>query len=286
MIGFLGPEGSFTHAAAQQLFGKNATLLSFPNITSVFRAIREKSIQQGVVPIENSTHGVVRESVDQLLLSQSHHQPVHLLQACSDVVIEREIDLPIRHHLLARPNKQSNILPDKITSHSQALAQCKLYLDENFPNVKRVAVESTAAAAAQAAEEDNTWAIGSELAAYKYGLETKAEEINDCAGNTTRFIAIGTGSSVPSGHDRTTFVFTTPHQKGALLSVLQLLADAKINLTRIESRPILGGEWEYCFVVEVEGHQLEAPLEPVLRLLLERKSLLKLLGSYPISASK
>lgn len=264
-IGYLGPATTNTHVAALEMFGGAAEYQEYPTVSAIFNAVTSGTIERGVVPIENSIEGVVRDTVD-CLLAQTP-------------VIEREHEITIQHCLLAPPGL-SREQAQAIVSHPQALAQCRLWLDAHYPELKRRTATSTAAAARDSAEERH-FAIASELAAKTYGLTILARGIADRKNNATRFICISNRDAEPTGNDKTTIVFTTPHERGALRKILTILDDAGVNLTRIESRPLPERRWEYAFVVDIEGHRSTTPVREALSRLHETQSILKVLGSYP-----
>ena len=269
-IGYFGPATTNTHAAALEMFGSESSYMAFATIAQVFDAVATGQIERGVVPIENSTEGIVRETVD-CLISESP-------------VIEREYEAEIRHCLLALPALRP-AQARAVMSHPQALAQCRLWLDQHYPHVPRVAAASTATAAGEAAADPSVMAIASELAAQTYGLSVLEEGIADRSHNATRFICIARRDAPASGQDKTSFVFRTAHERGALRAALGVLDDAGVNMMRIESRPLQERRWEYAFVVDVEGHRALPPVKEALARLEESKRLVKVLGSYPACTS-
>jgi chorismate mutase / prephenate dehydratase len=266
VVYYFGPVATNTHAAALEVFGSEATFEPCATITQVFDAVAASVGARGVVPIENSTEGVVRETVDCLI----ERTPV----------IELEFELDIQHDLLAAPGVPLDAI-ETVLSHPQALAQCRRWLERHLPRVTRQLAPSTSAAAATARERTDAAAIASPLAGSHYGLASLASDIGDHSDNATRFVAIALESPVRTGHDRTTLVFTTPHERGALRSALGIFDDASVNLTRIESRPLPAKRWEYAFVVDLEGHQTDPALSQAIAELEKRGMLRKVLGSYP-----
>lgn len=265
-VGYFGPATTHTHAAALLLYGPSAIYEPFPTIGLVFDAVATGLVDHGVVPIENSTEGTVRETVDCLI----NESPL----------IEREIETEIRHCLLGAPGLDPT-RASAVISHPQALAQCRKWLDANYPKLPRRASASTAQAAREARESGQLLAIASSLAAETEGLTIFAKGINDRKDNTTRFVSVGAQDGAPTGADRTSLVFTTPHERGALRSVLGILDDSGVNLSRIESRPLPNRLWEYAFVVDVEGHRSDASVRAALAELERTSRLVKVLGSYP-----
>lgn len=265
-IFYLGPENTNTHAAARLVFGLGAKYIAKITKTGVFEAVEEDPSALGVVPIENSTEGVVRETIDGLI----RFSPL----------IQREFDMDIQHHLLAHPSFDA-AAATRILSHPQALAQCRKYLDRKYPHLPRQVADSTARAAELAGKDPGTLAIANGLAQESFGLKLIDSNIADRHDNATRFICIGASDSEPTGNDKTSLVFTARHEKGALLTILSVFDQANVNMTRIESRPLPNRRWEYAFVVDVEGHRKESPLKEALHRLEELGSLAKVLGSYP-----
>src|SRR5690606_2658493 len=189
-------------------------------------------------------------------------------------MIQSEFDMEIRHCLLASASSQK-APPQKILSHPQPLAQCRKWLDTNYPGVPRQSVASTATAAQTAATETGTYAIATQLAAEHFQLSILHSNIADRGDNATRFLCLATNDHAPTGTDKTGIVFSAPHEQGALLRVLSIFNEAGINMLRIESRPLPGRLWEYAFVVDVEGHRLTAPLSEVLKALKDDGRLVK-----------
>lgn len=269
-VGYFGPPATNTHAAALLLFGPDAEYAPFPSIALVFDAVATGRVQSGVVPVENSTEGVVRETIDCLI----NKSPV----------IDGELDMEIRHCLLAPPGLEPT-QAKAILSHPQALAQCRIWLDEHYPLIPRLAAASTAAAARDARERGDVLAIASSLAAATEGLTVIASGVADRKHNTTRFVSLRLEDAPPTGRDKTSLVFTTHHERGALRRILGILDDAGVNLTRIESRPLPHQLWEYAFVVDVEGHRRDPAVAQALADLQKIGALIKVLGSYPAASS-
>ncbi len=265
-VSYFGPAFTNTHAAARSVFGESADYVPESTKTAVFDAVASGSSDRGVVPIENSTEGVVRETVD-CLISMSP-------------VIERELEMDIRHCLMGRADTDPKS-PTVILSHPQPLAQCRKWLDAHYPHVPRETAMSTAGAAAVAKETPGCLAIASRLAAEAHALTIFEDNIADRLDNATRFLVIGRNPAPPSGKDKTSLVFSAPHERGALLGILRVFDEANVNLTRIESRPLPTKKWEYAFVVDVIGHQDQAPLKDALMVLSAQGSLIKVMGSFP-----
>ena len=266
-VAFLGPEGTFTQAAVLKHFGSSVRALPLPAIDEVFREVEGGIADFGVVPIENSSEGTVNHTLD-LFLGTS-------LKICG------EVELRVNHHLIGRMSGTAGI--KRVCAHAQALAQCRAWLDDQLPEVERVSVSSNAEGARRARDERGTAAIASRAAAQIYGLTLLANEIEDRQDNTTRFLVMGRKLFSPSGADRTTLLVSAADtdDAGALFRLLEPLAEHRINMTRIESRPSRKRKWDYVFFIDVEGHVSDAPLAKALKSLEKRASLFKVLGSYP-----
>lgn len=265
-IAFLGPPGTFSEQAARDQFGSRAELLPFGSIDAVFDEVERGRTDYGVVPVENSTEGVVAQTLDRFV--------------ASPLTIMAEVLLRIEHCLLSREARPR--LLRRIVSHPQSLAQCRGWLAQHYPGVPTAEVGSNAVAAALAAREPRTAAIAGRSAAARYGLRIVAAGIQDQPNNFTRFVVIGRDSrSDPTGDDKTSVLFSVPHQPGALHQVLQPFARHRINLTTIESRPLKGRPWEYVFFLDLSGHTAEPSMTKALAALRRRARFFKVLGSYP-----
>ncbi|GAB4348320.1 MAG: prephenate dehydratase [Gammaproteobacteria bacterium] len=264
-IAFLGPEGTFTQAAAYKHFGNSIRTLPLPAIDEVFREVESGAAHYGVVPVENSTEGVVNHTLDTFVLSP--------LKICG------EVEMRIHHHLLGKNTDLESV--KRVYSHQQSLAQCREWLDANMPKVEREAVSSNAEAARRAAEEEGAAAIAGEMSAEMYGLEILVPNIEDEPDNTTRFLVIGRQSTPPSGNDKTSLLLSTKNQPGALYQLLSPLYKHNIDLTRIESRPSRRGTWDYVFFIDLKGHAEDPQVKKALQELEAEASLFKILGSYP-----
>ena len=264
-IAYLGPAATYSHQAAKQRFGSSVEYFPMPGIADVFRDVESGKADFGVVPVENSTEGVVNHTLDLLLES-----PV---KVCA------EINLPIHHSLLSR-SELSGIR--KIYSHPQSLAQCRLWLTEHLPMAERIESSSNTRAAELAAQEPGAAAICSDLAATVYGLNIIEEKIEDNPKNTTRFFVIGNQDNNPSGKDKTSLCFAVQDRVGALYECLLPFRDSGLTLTMIESRPSKKINWEYVFYVDLLGHISDPVVETALEQLRKHTSFLKILGSYPV----
>jgi chorismate mutase/prephenate dehydratase len=265
-IAYLGPEATFTHQAAIRRFGSSLRYIPLKTITDVFAEVSKRRAEYGVVPVENSTEGVVAQTLDRFV--------------ASPLTIMAEVLLRIEHCLLSREARPR--LLRRIVSHPQSLAQCRGWLAQHYPGVPTAEVGSNAVAAALAAREPRTAAIAGRSAAARYGLRIVAAGIQDQPNNFTRFVVIGRDSrSDPTGDDKTSVLFSVPHQPGALHQVLQPFARHRINLTTIESRPLKGRPWEYVFFLDLSGHTAEPSMTKALAALRRRARFFKVLGSYP-----
>lgn len=264
-VAYLGPAGTYTHAAALKHFGSAIGLEPVRTIEDVVRVVEVGSSDYGIVPVENSLEGPINQTLD--CLSESS------LKICGEVV------LPVHHQLLTRCVELTEI--KTVYAHAQALAQCRRWLDAHLPDAERTALSSNAEAARKVAAAAASAAIAGENAAALYGLPIAARNIEDHCENTTRFLVLGHKQVAPSGDDLTSLLFSMPNRPGALYEILQALATANISMTRIESRPMRRGKWEYLFFVDIEGHSETPQVAEALRQIETRSSMLRILGSYP-----
>lgn len=264
-IAFLGPQGTFTEAAALKHFGHSVTTTPLATIDEIFREVESGSAHYGVVPVENSTEGVISHTLDMFLTSS--------------LVISGEVQLRIHHHLMSADLDAESI--QRIYSHQQSLAQCRRWLDGHLLQAERIPVSSNAEAARRAAGEPGAAAIAGDAAAERYGLKILASNIEDDPGNTTRFLVIGKETVAPSGADKTSFLVSGPNRAGLLHDLLTPLVHHGISMTRLESRPSRRGLWEYVFFIDIEGHAEDDNVARALEELQQAASLFKVLGSYP-----
>ncbi len=267
-IGFLGPEGTFTQTAVFKHFGHSVRALPFHTIDEIFQEVESGAADFGVVPIENSTEGSVNNTLDMFLTSP--------------LKIAGEIELRIEQHLLGRMQGLENI--QRICAHEQSLAQCRGWLREYLPHVELIGMSSNAAGARRARDESGTAAIGPEVAADVYDLRILVSSIEDRSDNSTRFLVVGRELLAPSGDDKTTILVSTSGTAGGagvLHELLRPLADHKVVMTFIESRPSRRQNWDYVFFIDVEGHAHESPVAEALAELEEKSSLFRVLGAYP-----
>ncbi|MFW5868467.1 MAG: prephenate dehydratase [Armatimonadota bacterium] len=267
-VAFLGPEHTFTHLAARKRFGHRAQFSPAGSIGDIFNAVESHQADFGVAPIQNSTEGVVGLTLDCLLDTP--------LRICAEIYVQI-------NHFLAGSGGIDEIR--QVRSHPQVLAQCRQWLRENLPGVEQVATSSSSAAAAEVEGDRSAAAICTREAAGAQGLEVLAEHIEDLADNRTRFFVVGDIDVPPTGEDKTSVVFSTPHRAGALHRALSAFFLYEINLTMIQSRPARGRLWEYVFFVDFEGHRDDPAAAAALKQLSEFCPLVKVLGSYPAERS-
>jgi chorismate mutase/prephenate dehydratase len=271
-IGFVGPEGSFSHMAARHLFGLAARYREIATIHGVFDAVRRGNALCGVVPLENSTEGAISHTLDALV--------------DSDLLIRQELILEASQCLMSRAEQLGSV--ERVYASPQALAQCQLWLAQNLAGAQRVQTISASAAAREALADERAASIGSRLAAELCGLAVLGERIQDRTENATRFVIISQKDAPRTGTDKTTVAFSLPDAsaRGALKRALEVFDEEGINLSRIESRPKGSKPWEYIFLVDVEGHRQEPPVAAVIQKLASRCDMVKVLGSYPRFAPK
>ncbi len=267
-VGFLGPEGTFTQAAVYRHFGHSVRALPFGTIDEVFHDVESGAADFGVVPVENSTEGTVNNTLDMFLTSP--------------LKIAGEVELRIEQHLLGTVSGLDKI--ERVCAHEQALAQCRGWLREYLPNAELIGVSSNAVGARRARDEKGTAAIGGDVAAEVYGLETLVRNIEDRPDNATRFLVVGRELLAASGDDKTTVLVSTSDTRsgaGVLHALLEPFARFGVNMTRIESRPSRRRNWDYVFFLDLDGHASEPPLADALRELERISSLFRVIGSYP-----
>lgn len=265
-VAYLGPEGTFTQQAALKHFGHSAVVIPFSAIDEVFREVEAGGVNYGVVPVENSTEGVVNHTLDNFMGSN--------LKICG------EVELRIHHNLMVSDVTNVSSI-SRIYSHSQSLAQCRKWLDAHYPKAERVAVSSNAEAAKRLKGEWNAAAIAGSMAADLYGLKMIAEKIEDQPDNSTRFLIIGQQAVPQSGVDKTSIVVAMRNEPGALHNLLEPFHRHGIDLTRVETRPSRTGAWTYVFFIDFVGHVDDPLITDVMKEVASRCADLKLLGSYP-----
>lgn len=262
---YWGPPATNTHLASIRKFGSSTNFVPQDSIPDVFYEVQKGNADFGVVPIENSIEGIVNHSLDMFLRS--------------DLKICAEVYLPIRHCLLSKSTDVSQVR--KLYSIPVATAQCRQWLNAHLKDIETIDASTTARAAVLASADPESAAIAGELAAEMYGLNILADHIEDNPGNKTRFLAIGNLEPRPSGRDKTSIVFSVPHQAGSLYRALEVFYTLEINLTLIESRPTKLLPWEYVFFVDAQGHQSDGKIRDAVERLKERCSFVSVLGSYP-----
>lgn len=264
-VAFLGPEGTFSQSAALKHFGIDIETLPAESIEQVFHKVTSQEADYGVVPIENSTAGVIKPTLNALIDSTQ--------QICGEII------LPIHQHLLRVKSASQKV--KCVYAHEQSLAQCKNWLISNLPDAEKIPVSSNGLAAKLAQQDRNSAAIAGDHAAEIYTLEKVAANIEDSIQNQTRFLVIGRQKTLASGSDKTTLLITTPHTPGALLKLIQPFAASGVNITWIESRPYQHHNWSYLFFLDIEGHHEEESVKAALQQLALQPIMLTILGSYP-----
>ena len=270
-VAYLGPEGSFSHQAAFSEFGSSSALIPFRGFEEVFEEVENARASFGVVPVENSIEGSVAVVLD--LLSRS------------SLKVSAEIFLKINHFLLCKTGALSDV--KVVASHPQAIAQCRRWLDRNLGSSRIRETASTAEAAKLASKEKEIAAVAGRHTASIYELKIVGSNIEDNNWNTTRFFVIGNEAVRPTGEDRTSIVFSLKDKPGALQKAFfQPFAEARVDLTKIESRPSKERPWEYLFFADFRGHKEDATIRPLLSKLSKNCIYLKVLGSYPVGESR
>jgi len=270
-VAYLGPQGTFSHLAALRHFGQLSECVPCATIRDVFSAVARGEAAVGIVPIENTSEGIVTPTYDCL--------------AATELTLCGEVQLRISHHLLSRSGERGRVR--RIASHPQPLAQCRRWLDRELPGAERIEVASTALAARLAAQDDSVAAIASAIAAEEYGLRTIEAAIEDRRDNTTRFLVLGRDAPSPGGNDLTSAVFTLRRdESGALWRLLEPFARCGVNLTSIQIRPIEGKPWEYHFFLDVEGHPGEPRVREALQAAAALANSARVLGSFPRAAGR
>jgi chorismate mutase/prephenate dehydratase len=266
-VAYLGPTGTFSEEAVFKQFGSAIETLPCSSIDEVFRATEAGTADFGVVPVENSSEGAVNRTLDLLLATTT--------------VISGEVSIPVQHSLMTASGSMDGVTV--VCAHSQALAQCQVWLNLHHPNIERRAVASNAEAARMASADPTVAAIASEMAGEQYKLGVVQAHIQDDPHNRTRFVVIGKLHTNPSGRDHTSLVLAVPNKAGAVYSLLAPVTKHGVSMTRFESRPARIGTWEYYFYVDVEGHIQDPKVARALEELKDNAAFFKVLGSYPVS---
>jgi len=264
-IVYLGPPATHTHLACIKYFGNSIQALPKESLQEIFETVEREEADYGVAPVENSTEGSVHRTLDLLIHSE--------VKICGEVMMQ------VSHDLLSRSGRREDI--QKIYSHPQALEQCRTWLRKNFPHAELAETTSTAKAAQIAMEDKAVAAVSSSLAARLYGLKLIESGIENHSQNYTRFLILGQQFKEKTGRDRTSILFSIPHSPGSLFRVLKPFEERKINLTKIESRPVKNKPWEYIFFLDFEGHIKETPIYEMLEEMKNHVLFMKFLGSYP-----
>jgi chorismate mutase / prephenate dehydratase len=268
-VAYLGPEGSFSHQAVRARFGSLVDSIQFNSIPEVFKAVETDRVDYGLVPIENSSEGLVISTLDMFLLSDLKiYSEIYIKISLCLLGAESEIDL----------NSVKNLYGIKIGN-----SQCKNWIANNLPNCEIIETSSTARAAMLVAEKKEGVAIASKIAAEHYGLQILRENIEDLPNNSTRFLIIGKSQCNPTGKDKTSIVFTVSDEPGSLFTAIKPFYEKKINLTKIESRPTRRNPWEYNFFIDFNGHEKDPEIIEILENLKKSSIFLRVLGSYPAS---
>ena len=266
-VSYLGPQGTFSEAAMRKRFGHAALDMSCDSFDDVFRAVESGRASYGVVPVENSSEGMIGHNLDLLLQTEN-------AKVCGEVMLSV--------HQCFMSYQPDMAAVKFVYSHPQSLGQCRNWLNANLPHVERISVFSNAVAARMATERiHDSAAIAGRNAAELYGVPVLAENIEDDSRNTTRFLVIGNQDVAPSGKDKTSLVMSAANRPGAVHDLLTPLAKHGVSMTKLESRPAPSGMWEYVFFVDIEGHQQDEKVAAALAELKQVAAFVKVLGSYP-----
>jgi len=269
-IAYLGPEATFTHQAALQRFGSSLRYAAQKTIADIFTEVGKNRADYGVVPVENSTEGVVTHTLDMFV--------------DSNLRIVAQIVLPIQYVLAGLGARLKDV--QRLYAHPQALAQCRVWVQRNLPRVEILETSSNARSAELAGQGDHaqrgkTAAITGSLAAEKYNLKIIERNIQDFSENATRFLVLGRQCGPATGRDRTSLMFSIADKVGALYHALEPFRRYKLNMTKIESRPSKRKAWEYFFFVDCDGHYTDPKVAKAIASLEEACNFAKVLGSYP-----
>lgn len=263
-IAHLAPKGSFSHIAAIRHFGSSVECVGVPSIERVFREVAAGHCAYGLVPYENSTSGGVTDTLD------AFHE--------HDVTIYAEALIDIRHCLLCNGDPKHIT---SIASKPEVITQCRKWLTSMYPNVEIIETASSAKAVELAAEDSSIGALGSRLAAHEHGVEIAIENVQDRAENITRFLILAKEAAEQSGDDKSTIMFTTKHETGALVDVLAAFRDNGINLSHIDKRPSGRENWSYTFYIDADAHKDSVELQTAVESAGAFCKSIEILGSYP-----
>jgi len=269
-VSYLGPEGTYTQLAAQKHFGSSVLSMPCSSVEEVFLSVEKRDSHYGVVPVENSTQGIVASTLDMFMKSSLR--------------ISGEIEILINHNVLSKSSKIEDV--EKIYAHPQSFAQCKNWIEKNCPNIEKINSSSNAEAALIASREKNSAAIASEVASDIYDLNIISKNIEDNHNNSTRFLVVGDRDTQPSGRDKTSIIVSTKNNSGALYELLSPLSKNKVSMTRIESRPSKHNNWEYIFYLDLNGHIKDESIKKATDEIRKEASLYRFLGSYPAALIK
>jgi len=261
-IAYFGPEATFTHQAAIKKFGASLNYSAQKTIGDVFSEVTKNRADYGVVPVENSTEGVVTHTLDMFV--------------DSDLKVVAQIVMRVQQCLMSKVARKD---VQKLFVHPQSLAQCRAWIQNHLPHVEIIETSSNARSAELAAKTRHSAALGGLLAAQRYGLDVLEADIQDNATNTTRFLVLGRQCSPPTGKDRTSIMFSIPHEVGALHSALGVFRRYRLNMTKIESRPSKRRAWEYFFFVDCDGHYEDKRVAQAIGELQKHCTFVKVLGS-------
>lgn len=265
-VAYLGPEGTFTQEATLKHFGHAVSTVDCASINDIFHQVKKGNANYGVVPIENSSNGVVGITVEML--------------NASDLKVCGEVEVAIRHQLMTKDKSQ---VIKVIYAHQQALDQCQHWLYSNYPNAELKPVASNALAAKIVQDEPNAAAIASNAALELYNLEHLAKNIEDQADNVTRFLILGKETTPPSGKDKTSLLIIAKHQSGALFDLLSPFKEQNINILQLATHPMPGMKWGYLFLIDIGAHQQEKNVQKALNKISKKALEVKVLGSYPVA---
>ena len=264
-IAFLGPEGTFSHLASIARFGNSASFVATDTITDVFVQVERSHADYGIVPVENSWAGVVPETLDTFMNS--------------NLRVVSEVYQPITHNLLTRCETLGQV--KRLYSHFQPLGQCRQWLSNHLAHAERVETSSTSRAAEMAAQDSESAAIATWLAAERNDMPILCDHIEDNPSNRTRFLVLGYNEPEPTGRDKTSLIFSLHNKPGQLAHALNAFEKYDVNLTMIESRPTKTAAWQYLFYIDVQGHTRDAQVTKAINLLKEHSLFVRVLGSYP-----